>query len=126
MVNIDRKKRKTERKRSEIIATAERLFQQRGFEQVTMEEIADELDVSKSSIYVYFKNKDTLFFSILLQKWYIYLEKLKEKINQGQTGLEKINNMIQFTLEFSKQNPEYSKMTTHNSSQIFQRIDRES
>ena len=125
MVNIERKNRKFEKRRSEILAVAERLFQQKGFEKVTMEEIAEELDLSKSSIYVYFKNKDTLFFSIILQKWDIYLEQLKEKMDLGKSGLEKINNMIHFTLEFSRNNPEYSEMTTHNSSQIFQRIDKE-
>ena len=125
MINIERKKRKTERRRNEILQAAERLFQQKGFEKVTMEEIAEEVDLSKSSMYVYFKNKDVLFFSIILQKWNIYLEQLKERMNREQSGLGKINAMVQFTLDFSRDNPEYAEMTTHNSSHIFQRIDKE-
>jgi AcrR family transcriptional regulator len=44
----------------EILAVAAQLFGERGYEAVTVEEVAARLDVTKGSIYYYFPSKDEL------------------------------------------------------------------
>ncbi|NYZ63409.1 TetR/AcrR family transcriptional regulator [Luteimonas deserti] len=48
-------------KRAAILAAAERMFLQQGFEGVSMDQIAAEAGVSKLTVYSHFGDKDTLF-----------------------------------------------------------------
>ena len=61
---------KTTRERAakdEILDAAERLFFSRSYEEVSMDEIAREVELNKATIYLYFKNKETLFATIVLR-----------------------------------------------------------
>jgi AcrR family transcriptional regulator len=61
----ERKQREKEARVAQIKNTAAGLFQRKGFEDTTMDEIAQLCEVSKASIYSYFKSKDDLYYSIL-------------------------------------------------------------
>jgi AcrR family transcriptional regulator len=62
---IERKQREKEARVTQIKNVAAQLFQRKGFEDTTIDEIAQYCELSKASIYSYFKSKDDLFFSIL-------------------------------------------------------------
>jgi AcrR family transcriptional regulator len=55
-----RVQRKRNRRMQEILGVAAQLFGERGYEAVTVEEVAARLDVTKGSIYYYFPSKDEL------------------------------------------------------------------
>ena len=57
MSRRERKKQKTARK---IAATALRLFVKRGFDEVTMSEIAEAADVARGTLFSYFPTKESL------------------------------------------------------------------
>jgi AcrR family transcriptional regulator len=52
--------RKRGRRIQEILATAAALFGERGYDAVSLEDVADRLDVTKGSLYYYFASKDEL------------------------------------------------------------------
>jgi AcrR family transcriptional regulator len=52
--------RKRGRRVQEILATAAALFGERGYDAVSLEDVADRLDVTKGSLYYYFASKDEL------------------------------------------------------------------
>lgn len=56
------KKSKAERKKEQIIDTTLEIVKKKGFSRITMEEIAAELELTKGSLYYYFKNKSDLLF----------------------------------------------------------------
>ena len=56
----DRRGRKRERTASHLSATAFRLFESRGYDAVSMEQIAAEADVAKATLYNYFPVKEAL------------------------------------------------------------------
>lgn len=59
------RERKRAATRKRVADTAMRLFLERGFEQVTIAEIADAADVSKVTVFNYFPRKEDLFFDLL-------------------------------------------------------------
>ncbi|PAV13605.1 hypothetical protein ASJ81_17105 [Methanosarcina spelaei] len=125
MAVTDRQRRKKEKRRNEIIDAAERLFYARGFDKVSMDEIAQEVELSKGALYFYFKSKDSLFCVIVARKWMEFGEILKENISHGKTGLEKINILIRWYIQFARENAAYNDMATTFGPQLYQRMDAE-
>ena len=66
-------------KRRQLLETAARLFAQKGYEKVSLDEIAARLKLTKASLYYYFKSKDEIFFLIQM-----------DAIEQANAGLEKV------------------------------------
>ncbi|MFH1154456.1 MAG: TetR family transcriptional regulator [Pseudomonadota bacterium] len=60
-LNRKTKEQKHETKRILIIDAASDLFARNGYEKTSIKSIADALHISKSTVYIYFKNKDHLF-----------------------------------------------------------------
>ena len=84
----ERKEREKERRRQQIIIAAKRIFSAKGFNKATMEDIAEEAEISPGTIYIYFKNKDELYASLsirILQHLNIRLEHVK---NQNDVNVE--------------------------------------
>ncbi|MDY6793370.1 MAG: TetR/AcrR family transcriptional regulator [Thermodesulfobacteriota bacterium] len=80
----ERKEREKERRRQQIIVAAKRIFSAKGFNKATMEDIAEEAEISPGTIYIYFKNKDELYASLsirILQHLNIRLEHVKNQKN---------------------------------------------
>ena len=59
MSNISRREREKQKRRQEIIDAAEKVFFTKGYDKVTMDEIAQKAEVNKALLYYYFKNKET-------------------------------------------------------------------
>lgn len=62
---LDRKEREKEIRRQQIIVAARRVFSGKGFSKSTMENIAVAAELSTGTIYLYFRNKEELYASIL-------------------------------------------------------------
>ena len=52
--------KKAEVRRQEIVATARSLFQAKEYDKTTMQDVMDQLDIAKGTIYHYFKSKEEL------------------------------------------------------------------
>lgn len=63
----ERKERERERRRQQIMVAAKRVFSDKGFSRATMEDIANEAELSPGTLYLYFKNKDELYASLSLR-----------------------------------------------------------
>ena len=120
---IPRKQRKKEQRRSEIIDTAERLFYAKGFDNVTMEEIAEEVDLSKGSLYLHFRNKDSLFLAIVARRHGEWVEILAGRLSDLETGGEKLRAIIRWYVDIARANPEYNEMATTYGPLIWSRME---
>ncbi len=65
-------------KKDEIINVARNLFTEYGYKKVSMDEIAREANVTKKTIYTYFKDKEDLFRYFLLEE----IQKMEDIINE--------------------------------------------
>ena len=63
----ERKEREKGRRRQQIIVAAKRVFNKKGFNLTTMEDIAKEAELSPGTLYLYFKSKEELYASLSLR-----------------------------------------------------------
>jgi AcrR family transcriptional regulator len=76
-------------KRRQIIDGARTVFLARGFDAASMGDIAKAAGVSKGTLYVYFKNKEELFASIVLQECCSHAEGAF-RLDETDTDVEKV------------------------------------
>src|SRR5438477_8187876 len=76
--------------KQEIILRAEQLFAQRGFESVSMREIAEACGITKANIYYYFKDKETLYLQVLESNMLAMIEALQQAARREGTVRDKI------------------------------------
>jgi TetR/AcrR family transcriptional regulator len=95
-----RKKREKKHRVESIIDSAKRVFFKKGYLKATMDEIARGAEITKPTIYQYFKNKDDLFFSLMtpvIDDIGVQLEKIWEKLENSQykSGEKILREMFQ-------------------------------
>ncbi len=65
MANYNTMRPRSERFRKQVLETARRIFQRKGYAKTTMLDIAKALNKSKSTLYYYFKSKEEIFAAIV-------------------------------------------------------------
>lgn len=119
----ERKKREKEKRKNDIINSAEKFFFKKGFKETTMDDIANDLELSKGTLYLYFKNKDILLYEIVKIK----LEKLKIKLveafDKNISGLENMHKIKLAYVDFVEKNPSHLKSIVYFNKNIFNNLD---
>ena len=117
----DSKQREKEQRGAVILDAAQRLFFSRSYEDVSMEEIAREVELNKATIYLYFQNKEALFSEIVLRGVRILQEKYRECIEKEVPGIAKVALMGEAYYRFSQEHPEYQRLIAFYGSERFSR-----
>lgn len=117
----ERRQREKEQRKTEIADAAERLFFARGYEDVSMEDIAREVELNKATIYLYFKNKEALFATIVLRGIEILKEKYRECMERDVPGIVRVALMGRAYYRFSEEHPEYLRLIHFYGSERFSR-----
>ena len=105
MEKLPRREREKLAREAEILAAAEKLFTQHGFEQVTMDTVAKEAEFTKRTLYQYFPSKEDLFFAVVLrgfQQMFAYMGGASE---QGANGFEKLKLAARGYYQFYTDHP---------------------
>ena len=77
MVFEEKRKKEKENRRNTILRAARRLFFDRGFKSVTVDNIAAKSEVSKGSIYLCFESKEEIYAQILISDNIALYERIK-------------------------------------------------
>ena len=85
----ERKEREKEMRRQQIIDAAEKVFTSRGVCDATIENIAEEAELSPATLYLYFKNKDELYASLNLRMLEVLVQKMEDIYHQDRLNPEK-------------------------------------
>jgi len=109
MVTAKKEKRK-EQYRIEILQSAAKVFAHQGFHLTTMEAVAEECGWSKGTLYLYFKSKEDLFFSILIEKMDQYSAALLNDLKISQGIEEKISAFIEAQFRFFTENKHFFQL----------------
>ena len=101
------KKQEKEQRREYIIDAAEKLFLDKGYDNVPMNDIAEEIGVNRATLYLYFKNKDSLYFAVLQRGLYLMRDAFYKAIKEDQTGLERLIALCNAFFSYYKEYREY-------------------
>lgn len=108
---IERKEKERLVRKNGMIDAAERVFFKKGFENSTMDDIAKEAEFTKKTIYSYFKNKEELYYEIMLLGFKalndLYDKTISENIEMSE--IKKIKELGQTFVEFGRTYPGYFK-----------------
>ncbi|MFL2594332.1 MAG: TetR/AcrR family transcriptional regulator [Flavobacteriaceae bacterium] len=93
-----------------IVITSTELFLTLGFKSVTMDDIAEEMKISKKTIYTFFANKEALVQSVVFSMYsYITtnLTQIREKANNPISELYEVKMFIMHQLKGEKTSPQH-------------------
>ncbi len=105
-----RKQRETELRKQIILEAAENLFLSEGYDKTTMEEIANQSEFSKGTLYNYFKSKDELYLAIGIKAYDLILDYTERFTNKEQPGLNQLIAIGYAYYEFTKDHLAYSSI----------------
>lgn len=101
----DRRQEEKDRRRIEIVEAAESLYQELGWDAVTMDSVAKKARLSRALVYVYFKDKRELLLAITERALVVLHERFEEARSRARTGLDQIEAMgrayMAFGVEFT-------------------------
>jgi AcrR family transcriptional regulator len=96
-VNVmSRRERKKEETKENIIDNAINFFKEKGFQETSMEEIAEKSDVSKGTLYNYFENKESILVGYFQTIIADYGKKMKESFTENKDIKSTLCHMLDF------------------------------
>lgn len=104
---LTRKERERKARKELIIDVTEKIIEESGFENITMDEIAEKAEMGKGSLYLYFKNKNSIFLAICDRGSQILTQDMSQVLTQDITGLEMVEKLGQCYFRFITDNPLY-------------------
>ena len=110
---LSRREREKTAREAEIIAAAEKLFYEKGFENTSMDEIARASEFTKRTLYQYFINKEDLFFAVTLKGVKQLLSYIQKAASRGKTGFQKIRFIKEAAYNCSRDFPDIFRMMNY-------------
>ena len=102
----ERKEREKQQRKEEIIQAAEKVFFSKGFERSTMDDIAEEAELSKGTLYLYFKSKEDLHLAVALKAINLLNANMSVIRDLPENALEKLVRMGRVCIDFSRRHPD--------------------
>jgi len=101
-----RKERQKEELRTKILQAARELFMAKGFEETSIRNIAEKIEYSPTTIYLYFKDKDDIFYS-LHQEGFALLNQYFKPLAHVSDPFERLKAVNKAYITFALENGEF-------------------
>lgn len=99
----ERKEREKLQRREEIMAAAERLFFTKGIENTTMDDVAVEAELSKGTLYLYFKSKEEIHWEITQRHMKKVMMDMKQLMDPSKNAVENLLTMARIFVDHFKE-----------------------
>jgi AcrR family transcriptional regulator len=103
----ERKQREKEQRRKMILSAAEKVFFSRKGETATMDNVAEQAELSKGTLYLYFKNKEDILYALAEKGVEQLSKKLRRSFENTEPGIEQLSKLADAFIEFSEKQPHY-------------------
>lgn len=98
-MTISRKESERNARKKLILNSAIEVFKSKGIEHATMDEIALEADFGKATLYYYFKSKEEIFNTILVNGWITLWDSVEDIVVEQNTPRKQFINIIKRIIE---------------------------
>lgn len=102
---IERKEREKAEMRRRIVDVAIKMFVDDGYEKVSIRNIADKIEYSPATIYLYYKDKDQLLYDVQSEAFATLATEFLQKVNSNDP-FKRLEQLIHAYMEFSRNHPE--------------------
>ena len=109
----ERKQREKEKRIKMIVDAGLQVFAQHGYHKASMDMIAEQAELGKSTLYYYFKSKDELLLAILETGISEFFKSLGTSLEHVDDTLKKIKVVTKVSARFFAAYPEYFKLYTY-------------
>ncbi len=109
----ERKQREKEERIRLIVSAGLQVFARHGYHKASMDMIAEQAELGKSTLYYYFKSKDELLLSILENGINEFFKSLETSLENTADILQKIKAVTEVSARFFAAYPEYFKLYTY-------------
>ena len=106
----ERKEREKEHRREEIIAAAKALFFEKGLQNSTMDEIADRAELSKGTLYLYYKSKEDLYLAVMIQGLEILYGMFQKSVQDNPGPIAALHRFGDTYYQFFREYRDYFRM----------------
>jgi AcrR family transcriptional regulator len=103
----ERRVEEKERRRGEIADAAERLYADKGWDAVTMDQVARSARLSRALVYVYFQDKEELLFAIGQRAMQVLRERFAEAAARHVLGIDQIHAIGRAYMAYAHEFPHY-------------------
>jgi AcrR family transcriptional regulator len=103
----ERREDEKERRRAEILDAAEALYIKKGWEAMTVEQVARSARLSRALVYVYFRDKEDLLFAIGERAMRVLRERFAAAIASRGQGMDQIEAIGRAYIGYASEFPHY-------------------
>src|SRR5271163_10398 len=103
----ERREEEKERRRAEILDAADELYAKRGWDAVTVDQVARSARLSRALVYVYFRDKEDLLFAIGERAMQLLQERFTAAVRGPGSGLQLIENIGRAYMGYALEFPHY-------------------
>ncbi len=106
----ERKEREKQRRREEILDAAEEIFFDANGEKGTMDDVAERVELSKGTLYLYYRNKNDLLYAIAEKGVGLLLEYFAGVIREGLSGRNQLSDIGDEFVRFVEDYPKHFEL----------------
>lgn len=114
----ERKEREKTLRREQILDAAEGIFFTQGVDKATMESLADAAELSKGTLYLYFKSKEDIHYAVTQRGLQRLYQRMKQMDTEGKDAVENLMLLADVFIRFCEEEAELA-----NSILFFQACD---
>ncbi len=111
MGTAQRREREKAALRQEILAAARELFAKEGYESVSMRKIAERIEYSPTTIYLYFRDKEELIRQICEETFALLTRKLEKVIAAEANPIAKLKAGLRAYVDFGIKHPDHYRVS---------------
>jgi len=94
----------------EILDAARKIFARKGFENATVDDIAESAHIAKGTVYLYFRSKQEIYLAAVKQGLAELNEETKRRMDLGHTAQEKLRAFLETRIQYFEQNRDFFKI----------------
>lgn len=100
-----RRPRKGNVRRDQILRVAAAMFAEKGYQATSLQDIADEVDLLKGSLYYYFQSKQDLLLEVARAAHVVPSDELAAFLEEVDSGIEKLHRYVEYIIKTLANHP---------------------